>query len=547
MKSIIKLILCIFALIMSVFSISAITITSATFHAESSNTSLSVSTPINASNVIISSDYIYLEDFQFNKSKQFYVTPSNFINNSDTYDLTFSVENKSIDSVNMIHYFRFNNTETGSLLTNWTLESFTSLTQELPVFFNYFGLEGLKSWTWEKLGYATASLGFNFSYDTYNNITINVLKSRIIINLYDDSTKSLITNESFEMQLSGALGYIFNTTSSQFNISDGIAASSYVGLISSSNYETKEIYFTYTNQEVKELDVYFIPLNLSNLGFVTIEAYKADNTPARYESVYAKQWFADKSAFIKVQETKTGNDGTAELKIILEDKIYQFCLYTEELGETCTGDEIIKTTENGQTIPITEERRISTKTSLNSLISFSENITVITSNVTGFRNLQVYFDWVDLSGFNLEMCYNIYKDYQYTKELVESDCIVGSAGSFEQIYLLNSSYAYIVDIKAYVSGVPQNMYYNIFKSDNPSESVEGILKNKGMLGLGLVLYITVIMTIVALLKNPFHGVVVIFIGVLGATALFSSLMSPYALSALVTFCGMTSWGLRQIR
>jgi len=380
--------------------------------------------------------------------------------------------------------------------------------------------------------------------ETYN---YTILFARILINLYDDATKSPITSESFSLQLSGPAGYTFNSNGTLFNISSYVLAGTYTGLISSNNYESKEIFFTYDTQEVKELDVYFIPLNLTNLGFVTVQAYQADNTPYKYISTYAKQWFASESVYKKVQETKTGGDGSAELKIILEDYIYQFCIYTEENGETCTGDEIIKTTENGQIIPITEESRVTTQTSYSELLDFNEVIQVQVSNVTGFRNLYVNFDWVDLTGFNLEMCYTIYKDYQYTKELVETDCISGAAGTFEQIYLLNSSYAYIVSIKATIDGTALPMYYNTFKSAEASESLEGVLESKGMSSLALILYIVSVMTIIALLKNPFHGVIVIFVAVLGVNVFFSSLMNPYALSALMTFCGMTAWGLRQLR
>ena len=440
-------------------------------------------------------------------------------------------------------YFKYIN---NTAITNFSIDGI--------LYDNYFndsvytyGL-GNQTFLFEKAGLQA----FNFTIsltDTSEGVEGNftVLLASIFINLFNDDTKVLIPSESFSLQLSGPAGYIFQSNGTSFNITSFVLAGTYTGLISSTNFESKEIFFTYTSEEIKELDVYFIPLNLTNLGFVTVEAFQADNTPAKYISAYAKQWFASESVYRKVQETKTGGDGKAELKIILEDYIYQFCIYTETAGETCTGDEIIKTTENGQVIPITEESRVETQNSFSELLHFSENIQLQVSNVTGFRNLYVQFDWKDLSGFNLEMCYTINKDYQYTKELVESACIVGALGDFEQIYLLNSSYAYIVDITATIDGTALPMYHNTFNSAEPSESIEGVLEDKGMRSLALVLYIAVIMTIIALLKNPFHGVVVIFVAVLGVNVFFSSLMNPYALSALMTFCGMTAWGLRQLR
>ncbi|MDX1699185.1 MAG: LamG-like jellyroll fold domain-containing protein, partial [Melioribacteraceae bacterium] len=142
----------------------------------------------------------------------------------------------------------------------------------------------------DKLGYelfnVTVPINETSGGEEYN---FTILFARIIINLYNDDTKDLITNESMELQLSGPSGYTFNTTGSPFNISTYVLAGDYVGLISSNNYESKEIFFSYTTQEIKELDVYFIPLNLTNLGFVTIEAYQSDNTPHQYISTYAKQ------------------------------------------------------------------------------------------------------------------------------------------------------------------------------------------------------------------------------------------------------------------
>ena len=260
--------------------------------------------------------------------------------------------------VNPTQYIYFNNVDASELITNFTIDS--NLYSTVFDFNVYdYGL-GNHTFTFSKDGFKSANFTIELNINSQINTTIDIVLARIIINLYNDNTKELITNNSFSLQLSGPAGYIFGSAGTLFNISDSIFAGTYTGLISSIDYESKEIFFTYTAQELKELDIYFIPLNLTNLGFVTIQAYKADNTPYKYISTYAKQWFAGESVYKKVQETKTGGDGTAELKIILEDYIYQFCIYTEETGETCTDDEIIKTTENGQVIPITEEKRITT-------------------------------------------------------------------------------------------------------------------------------------------------------------------------------------------
>jgi len=483
-------------------------------------------------------------------SYNLFLTATDLVGNIATLNV-----NGTIEPIISLNFFNDNlvaitNYSVRIFHANDAIESRTGLNNPLelsPVNSGVLDL-GVHTIEFDKTGYQLFNVTVNIT-ETSGGEEFNytILFTNIRINLFDDSTKEPITNKLFFMQLSGPTGYFFESNGTLFDLSTFILSGSYTGLISSEDYERKEIFFTYDNQEIKSLDVYFIPLNLTNLGFVTVVAYQADNTPAKYISAYAKQWFASEGIFKKVQETKTGGDGKAELKIILEDYIYQFCIYTEDFGETCTGDEIIKTTENGQEIPITEERRVETINSYSELLDFTESIELQVSNVTGFRNLYVQFDWVDLSGFDLELCYVIQKDYQYTTELVDSDCVAGSAGLFQQIYLLNSTYSYIVDITATIDGIAMPMHHKVFESGTPSESAVGVLKEKGMLSLALVLYIVVIMTIVALLKNPFHGVVVVFVAIIGINTIFASFLHPYALSSLMTFCGMTAWGLRELK
>jgi len=518
-----------------------------TLNTSSSNTSIFVNESINTSNLKIGDNYIYLEDFQFNNSKEFWVDDTTYINSSQTYDFNYTTANSNAVTSNFLSYFRFNLTANNTLLSNWSFNNIEIIGDEAVIFFTNLEPEGVKSWVWEKIGYITTTFDINFSYDSYINTTYEIISARIELNLINDVTKDPISGENFSMQLSGPAGYIFTTNTPIFNLTAFITPGTYTGLISSENYESKEIFFTYGTNEFKEVDIYFIPLNYTNLGFVTVNAFKADNTPAKYISAYAKQWFPIEGIFKKVQETKTGGDGKAELKIILEDHIYKFCIYTDEGGETCTGEEIIKTTENGQEIPITEDKRITVVDTFGGLLSATEEINVSTSNVTGYRDLNVSFSWVDLSGFDLDMCYTIYKDYQYTKQVVESNCVSGSAGSFEQVYTLNSSFTYLVNVDAIVDGVRLPLYREKFISEAASATLEGVLIEKGMLSLALVLYIVLIMVIVALLKNPFHGVVVVFAGVLGANVFFTALLGALALSSLLTFCGMSAWGLRQIR
>lgn len=201
MKTTIKLTFCIFALIMSVFSISAasITITSGTFHSSGSNTSLSVSTPINASNVVISSDSIYLQNFQFNQSKAFWINESTFINNSDTYDFNFTLENILVDTADMIDNFRFYDLTFGTYLENFKFGNFTAAGQYLSVFFNYFTPENY-TWLFEKSGYEHGNYSFSTNYFSYNNVTFNVSATGMSIKVYDetDPTTQLYFNVTID-------------------------------------------------------------------------------------------------------------------------------------------------------------------------------------------------------------------------------------------------------------------------------------------------------------------------------------------------------------
>lgn len=440
----------------------------------------------------------------------------------------------------------FYDIEGSAYITNFTING-SSYTNRFN--FSVFDYDyGTHSFLFASPGFETGTFSVALSNTSDINTTINIQQARFLIYLYDADTNSLITGSNFSLVLEGILGYNFTTSTSFFNISNAIALGEYLGIISSDDYETEEIYFTFEGNATQSINAYLIPSNYTNLGFITIQAYQSDNTPYQYIQAYAKEWFASSSAFLKVEETQTGGDGQAEIKVILEDRIYLFCIYTDNEGETCTKDsERITVTENGKTIPITVEQRITTQDSFADLLTFTENITVYTSNTTGFRNLYVKFDWVDLSGFNLEMCYNIYKDYSYTQTLEDSGCITGSAGTYEQIYLLNSSFGYIVDIDAEIDNRLENMYYKVFPSADDSGNINNVLTSKGWASLGLILYLIIYMTVIALLKEPFKGVVVTFFALFGVNFIFNSLMSAYALSGLLVFSGLTAWGLRPIK
>jgi hypothetical protein len=290
-------------------------------------------------------------------------------------------------------------------------------------------------------------------------------------------------------------------------------------IVTSDNYETESIFFTFSNQESLDLTVYVINSTYIKTGFVEVLVLDDNGAPLEDVTVQAKQWDVNQSDYIRVSEEKTGTDGKGELNIILDDKIYKFRAFQ---GGTSieSNEQIITTANNGKTITLT-------------LIVDAEDIRnyefeKVTTNVTeSFNNLTntttITFEWNNEEGTDLTGCINAYRVQSYQLQRISTDCTTSSSATKVKSYTLNiSGYSYKV-IAEFKQG---NSYYAVEEFNYYSEgNIFEILRENN-----LHWFILIALNIVSIwggirLEN-------IFIGTMGL--IISSLLSIVIAPTLVT-------------
>jgi 5-hydroxyisourate hydrolase-like protein (transthyretin family) len=259
MKKIIKLLFNILILLSLVFSISAITITSGTFYSNTSNTTLIIGKPINTSEIILSDNYIYLQNFTF-ESGDSWINATSELEQNQINNYNLSTSNLELNTSNFLHYFRFSYNST--LLSDYSFNSINSLNEELVLFYSDLGVEGVKNWFWQKIGYVGVYLGFNFSYDAYNNITFDVTRTTLTLNVKDELTNLPIF---FNITINNG------TTITSWNNINGTFSADYQDLpvnslkitVSASNYNSRNLYTNLTEYTSITEEIFLLNSNLS--------------------------------------------------------------------------------------------------------------------------------------------------------------------------------------------------------------------------------------------------------------------------------------------
>jgi len=163
----------------------------------------------------------------------------------------------------------------------------------------------------------------------------------------------------------------------------GIVEEDLFKLLSSANYFTESVFFTYSNQEDLEKDIYLLKTNDSNAGTITIQVKDQLSNFIEGAVVNALEWRSDLSSFISVAECTTNVGGSCSLNIELNIKSYKFSANKGGVSKT-TNSQIITTTGTTQTIILEDIILIETPVLENLISNFSESIS---NNISTTRSL----------------------------------------------------------------------------------------------------------------------------------------------------------------
>jgi len=531
MKRVLFMILSLFIILGTV---NALTVENVTLSSTSNNASVNTTKAINVSTVELNTNDVTLTNFSFENGDEWLNTTSE-TNISSLSEFVWDESNSLVDTQNFLHYFRFNLTTTGTLLSNWTFNSINAVGDELTLFFTDLGSEGSKSWEFSKFGYVSAFYDFVHSYDSFNNVTFNVTPAKININIYDRDSGNLIT-DNVSVELIGDLGALNTTTTGTITFeSINRPAGDYQVIASTTNYETESIYFTYTNEENLTANIYMINSTQSNIGVVNILVKDSLSFLVEGATVNLLEWKSSESAYVSTGQCQTVSDGTCTLNIELNDKLYKFQAVKDGVTKT-TNSQIL--TQTDTTVPITlEDITLEVTPDLDNFVStFTETIDLAT-NISTTR-----FEFTQTNGLSVNACITSYKDTGFSFTQLSQNCTTSSSGILYKTNSINNSYDLVIRATVEINDVTYNIGEFTHKSTN---SFGETLAQSNLDILLPVIFVLIGIGVGIFFGNIYISLILIFILEWLAVAIVPTILSVSMAIVISVITILTFWGVNK--
>jgi hypothetical protein len=437
--------------------------------------------------------------------------------------------------VNPVIYFSFNNLLSSSLVNNYTFGGRASVGDFVTGTIYNDAIMGVGNNTllFSKFGFILQNFSFVLSNTTNTNYTFNVTPSFININIYDRETLSLIT-DTVNLVLEGDMGNETSTTTGTATLQaiNGVP-DDYRIVAESANYETEQVFFTYTNQENISIDIYMLNATGINTGFINIQV-KASGNFVDDAIVQALEWRPLSSAYVSVAQCKTTTTGTCSLNIELNNVIYKFSATKSGVSSTTIG-QIIDTT--GLTLPIQlEDASLTADPDLLGLTGeFTETSDTAATNLSVSR-----FEWSDPNGVVGQACINVYKLTGFAKVFMSQNCTSSASGILFSSNLINNTYG--IQLEA-------TLLYDSTISKRGTLTYKGTGDiSKGLSDAGLSLFIPLVGVLLAvavgvLIGNIYISSIAVVIVVWATVAVFPSLISGSIAVVVTVIGGLILWGV----
>lgn len=497
----------------------------------SDNISLSFNRSVNVSSVELSNDSIILWNFSFLDKENFSLVNGTV---TDKTNINWQETDSLVDSSNFLSYFRFNDTSTGSLISNYTIKSISSLDQELRILFSVIGSSGVKDWLFSKSGYTSTIFSFNNSYDSYNNITFNISYSSINVNIYDRETTSYISETVNLTLIATPTGLNGSTSNGTYTFQDfNLGVGSYELVAESENYISESIYFTYNNEESLSVNIYMINKSSANAGIIRILARDEFTALVPGAICYANEWRSNLSSFVNVAQGLTNGNGETFLNIELNSKLYRFeCQYEGVSGSI--PQEIITTNNETRTIYIIESE--------SQYISiFDSTTTNVYQNITGNYTLITY-NWLNSAGVEVTACINYYSTLGISKSLINSTCVSSSSGTLQQLIAINNTFNLLIETTLGVN----DETYNIRSFSYPSilgisESLAYYDLDRFIMPVAVILALMLVFLTKFSFLGEFIGIIILWAGVGVVPSLWNGTLASIGTVILLL---MIYWGYK---
>ena len=443
--------------------------------------------------------------------------------------------------VNPLAVYSFYDIVNLEYVQNYTFGGYSSVGRyvEIPIYDLGLGSHSLEFY---KLGYNSSSYNVEFTDTSNINKSFNVTPVRIEIRVYNQVTNELI-NTTVNLDLIGTTNINQSTLTGIFNITSYVAPGEYQVFISSSDYVSNQLSFTYTSVDLIKENIYLIPSNYSLAGYVNIITYNKDNTYASEIPVIAYEWDSSTSSYKQTYKTQSDTNGKAVIFVILQDKIYKFCAeYTT--GTVCfpggTQGQIIPVSQNGDTFPILPVLNFPQVTTSFKDLDFGIQ-TNLTNYSSSFFNYTLDYIWSNRNGLSVTICTKLVKDFNYSTQTIVDSCLTQPSGEYIHSFLLNNSFSYILTVYQKLGTEKVELYS---ERVNGEDSFWGALDYFNIKNLFIIVLICIMLGVIPLLKNSFLivGDVLLVVFILWKYIIPQSL-SITSVGVIIVMALLTLWGL----
>ncbi|MDH4127273.1 MAG: LamG domain-containing protein [Spirochaetota bacterium] len=393
---------------------------------------------------------------------------------------------------------------------------------------------GVYNITFSKLGYQTQTISLNItdtSGGTEQNYTIT--ESKIIINIYDRQTNSLLTGLTL-ITLISSIGYNSSTTTGLLNISDiNFLSEQYQIIAEHTDYSTETIVFNYNNQEFLNVNMYLLNSTSLNFGTITIKAIADTGELINGAVCSALEWKSSISAYESVVSGLTNINGETILNIELNIKNYKFSC-TKEGITAISEPQIIQIT--GSVLPIILD------TSVLIPSPFLENIDFSLINTTeNSTHERITFTWTDTDGLVTEGCVNVYKVKGTSKTLKSQTCASGSTSQIQILVDINQTYNTIVEAVVKINGLYTPLDSLIFSGENDiSKSLKE--NNLALIIPFLFAIIGLVIGFVMKPQNIYMSIVGMFIGIWFGVSIVTDIIPKGTVYFISVMLMLMFWG-----
>lgn len=440
------------------------------------------------------------QNVALNSSTFTFTSNGNFTYNITASDLAGNIATESnLTFINPLQYWRFVD-DLGANVTNFTFGGY-NFTEQAAIPIYSLGL-GNQSLAFEKDGFITSYFPITLNSTSAYNETYNVFVARIIINVYDQITGNLINGSTLDLDLIGPTTLYSNTTDGTFNLSSYLLAGEYQAFVTSDDYLSVQNIFTFNGTGIYNLDLYMLPDNSTDVGFINIVTYKEDNTFYPEISVTALEWDSVTNTYIQTYQTFSNTNGLSTIPVILGNRIYKFCADYPS-GLTCFPTSVLGVTisvaQNGETYPILPEVQFPKVPLTEGALQITINNLSLTNYSSEYYNYSVNYDWVNTLGFTSTVCTRVEKNFNFTTTTVSDTCSSAVSGSYINAFLLNKSFSYIFSIYESVGTTENEQYREYIEGD---ETFISLLDRFGIKEILKVLVVVIMVGIIPFMKNP---------------------------------------------